>query len=76
MRNYIVDAKALKKKMIEEDIPTILELSRKSGVSKPVISGILNYGNNVTSDTIDALSEALNLTSSEVGNIFFKKIVP
>ena len=70
---YEVDTKELRIAMIKAGIDTIDGLAKASGINRNTISGVLNGTLYPSSNVMVALVDALNLPSSQAGNIFFKE---
>lgn len=70
---YEVDTKELRIAMIEAGIDTIEALAKASGVNRNTLSGVLNGTSYPSSNVMVALVEALDLPSSQAGDIFFKE---
>lgn len=66
-----IDARALKKAMIDKDINTIAELEEKSGVNRNTLAGILKGEGMPSYETISGLADALALDGETTGRIFF-----
>ena len=66
-----IDARALKKAMIDKDISTVAELEEKSGVNRNTLAGILKGEGAPSYDTISGLADALALDGETTGRIFF-----
>lgn len=60
MKKYVLDAKKLKKLMIDLDIKSINDLSTGSGVSRPTIYELMN-GKGVVSKPFLKICEYLNV---------------
>ena len=72
MKNkYPIDISALRKAMIDSDIFTVSELSRRSGVGRDTLSKIFGGKMLPSFDVAVKLSLALSLTPEEAGEIFF-----
>lgn len=65
MKKYIADEKKIRKTMIDKNIKTINELSRRSGVSKPKIYEFLN-GKTPLQTTFVRLAEFLETDPNEL----------
>ena len=65
------DIVALKKLMVEKDIKTISELSKKTKVNRGTLASILSGKTQPSSSTMCALVSALDISSENAGAIFF-----
>ena len=65
MKKFILNEKVFRKKMIDVNIKTINELSRKSGVSKPTIYEYIN-GKSPLSAPFVNLCNYLNVSPNEI----------
>lgn len=70
-----VDAVALRKVMIEKGFKTIVSLATASGVHRNVLGQVLNEQILPSSDAICKLATTLELSDTEVGRIFFARIL-
>ena len=70
-RMRYIDARALKKAMIDKDIKTVAELEEKSGVNRNTLAGILKGEGTPSYETITGLADALALDGETTGRIFF-----
>lgn len=66
-----IDAKALKKAMVDSDISTVSELEEKSGVNRNTLASLLRGEGTPSYDTISGLADALDLDGEVTGRIFF-----
>lgn len=66
-----VDVIELKKRMLESNLEKICDLSEASQVSRPTITNILLERAVPSSAVICKLAITLNLSSDEIGRIFF-----
>ena len=72
MKNkYTIDISALRKAMIDSDIRSVSDLSRKSGVGRDTLSKIFGGKMLPSFDVAVKLIWVLNLTPEEAGKIFF-----
>lgn len=71
MNIYKTDYKELKKHMIENDIKTIVELSKKTGVGRNTLAKVLEGKEQPSSDTMEKLVFVLKIPPQTAGNIFF-----
>lgn len=72
MKNkYTIDISALRKAMIDVDVLTMSELSRRSGVGRDTLSKIFSGKMLPSFDVAVKLGVALSLTPEEAGKIFF-----
>ncbi|MCM3041682.1 helix-turn-helix domain-containing protein [Paenibacillus motobuensis] len=70
---YRTDTLALKKLMIDKEIPTILKLSSKSGINRNTLSHILNGEIQPSADAMRKLVYALDIPPDQAGCIFFNR---
>lgn len=73
MNSYRTDVGAIRKKMKEKKIKTILELSNVSGIGRRTLSKVLNEEVQPSSDTMEKLIFCLDITPEEAGSIFLNK---
>lgn len=69
---YEVDVKELRKRMVDNNIITIEEFSKLTGINRSTLSDIINGRTRPSSYSIERIAKALNLTPEEVGAIFYK----
>lgn len=69
---YEVDIIELKKLMVERECEKIGDLSDKSGVDRNTISEIVNCKKYPSSMVMTKIGKALNMSSQQMGAIFFK----
>lgn len=70
---YVTDTVELKKRMIDKDIPTIVELSRVTGVNRNTLSSVLEGREQPSTYVIKQLMKVLGIQPEEAGVIFFSK---
>lgn len=70
--DYEVDTIELKKLMVEKGYDTIGDLSSASGVDRNTTSDIVNGRKFPSSMVMTKLGTALEMTSGQMGSIFFK----
>ncbi len=70
---YKVNTAELKKKMIDNQIETIVQLSKATDINRDTLGGILSGKKTPSSMVMYAIAEALNMSSEECGIIFFDK---
>lgn len=68
---YRVDITLLRVAMAEAGIITVEDLSKKSGVNRNTLSGVLNGTIYPSSAVMSKVAEALNLQGEAAGRIFF-----
>lgn len=68
---YMVDTKALKKLMVENEINTISELEAQSGINRNTLSDILNGVTFPSAKVIGRLIDVFHIPNENVGGIFF-----
>ena len=68
---YNVNGNEIKKIMIDKDIKSITEFSRKSGVNRNTLSKVLNNESRPSSDVMFKIAITLELTPEMAGTIFF-----
>lgn len=66
-----IDAKEFKKAMVEANIDSYLQLEEATGLNRSTLSSIVKGEQKPSYDTICALADALHLTYTELGRIFF-----
>ena len=64
--------KKLKKLLIDKEIDTISELAELTGVGRDTCSGILNGKIRPSTAVMEKFMNALEMTPTEAGTIFFK----
>lgn len=69
---YEVDVKELRKRMVDNNIITIEEFSKLTGINRSTLSDIINGRARPSSYSMERIAKALNLTPEEAGAIFFK----
>ncbi len=67
----VVDTKEFRKEMIEHEIPSVLELSKISGVDRNTIMGILNHGKKPSVKTMEKFIKVFGWSGARAGEIFF-----
>lgn len=72
-KEYITDVSELKKRMIDKDIGTIVELSDMTGVNRNTLGLIFNGKVQPTAPVMKKLISVLGLDSDKAGEIFFKQ---
>lgn len=72
---YKVDVVALRVKMAERGINSMVEFCNRSGVSLTSIHNLMHGKTMPDLVTIQKLAETLDLTSKDAGEIFFAKVV-
>ena len=65
------DVIELKKLMVERGLERISDLARVSGVSRNVISKIVNGKAQPSADVMYKLAEALHMEPAQAGRVFF-----
>lgn len=70
MATSTIDAKALKKRMIDLGMKTSVQLAKASGLSESTISRVLN-GGGASAAVMRKLVQVLELTPEHAGQIFF-----
>lgn len=70
---YKVDTIALKKKMVEQGLEKIVDLSRVSSVDRNTLSKVLNGNIKPSTIVIEKLMSALDISSDMAGEIFFNQ---
>ena len=68
---YRIDVISLKKKMLDMNIETIAELSKRSAINRNTLSDVFNGKSKPSSDTMYKLVACLHISPSEAGEIFF-----
>lgn len=71
--NFVVDTNTIRKKMIDQNIKNITELSQKSGINRNTLAEVLNSKSKPSSHVMEALIITLNLSPDEAGQIFFAR---
>lgn len=71
MNEYVVDTDAIKIIMIKKKIKSQMELSRRSGINRNVLSNVLNNKKYPSSTVINKLISTLDIDQDTVGKIFF-----
>ena len=69
--NYTVDIVSLKKIMVEYGLDKISELAKATGISRNTLGKVIKGKALPSIKVMFALSDALHLTPSKAGNIFF-----
>lgn len=69
---FSVDTLKLRKKMLEEGIETIEELSKVTKVNRNTLSSVLKGKSLPSTPVMYAITKALHLRNTEAGIIFFK----
>ncbi len=67
---FSVDTKALRKIMIDQGVYTASELSKRSGIHRNTLSGILSGKHCPSEKTAKKLIESLNIKKKTVNDIF------
>lgn len=70
---YHVDTIALKKRMVEQGLDKIADLSRISSVDRNTLSKVLNGSIKPSTTVIEKLMMALNISPNLAGEIFFNQ---
>ncbi|MEJ8306632.1 helix-turn-helix transcriptional regulator [Saccharibacillus sacchari] len=68
---YKTDVAALKKKMIDKDIPTIVALSEASGINRNTLSAVFKGKVQPSAEVMRKLVAVLGIQPEEAGRIFF-----
>lgn len=68
-----MDTNALRKKMIDNSIRNIVDLSRKCGINRNTLSDVLSGKIRPSSHVMEALIEVLEIEPEEAGRIFFAR---
>lgn len=68
-----VDTNALKKAMIDVGFDSIEQLSEASGINRNTAADVVKGRTYPSSKVMEAFKIALNLTSEQAGQIFFKE---
>lgn len=68
---YRVDTIALKKRMVEQGLERITDLSKASSVDRNTLSKVLNGNVKPSTTVIEKLMVALNISPDLAGKIFF-----
>lgn len=71
MSIYKTDVVAIKKRMAEKKIDTIVELSERSGIHRNTLAKVLKEEAQPSSDTMEKLVFALEFSPQEAGCVFF-----
>lgn len=71
MSIYRMDTNAIKKIMIDRNIKSITELSKKSGIGRNTLTKVLNGQMQPSSDTMEKLVYTLKIPPEKAGKIFF-----
>ena len=72
MRLYKTDVIEIRKKMAEQKIKMVTELSKRSGINRITLAKILNEEKQPSSDAMEKLVFSLKMNPYEAGAIFFK----
>ena len=72
MRIYKTDVVEIRKKMAEQRIKTVTELSERSGINRNTLAKVLNEEIQPSSDVMEKLVFCLKMKPYEAGAIFFK----
>lgn len=70
-RDYKTDTIALKKRMVEKGIPSIIKLSLLTGVNRNTMSSVLNGETQPSSNVMYRLVDVLEIPADQAGQIFF-----
>ena len=70
---YEVDIAELRKRMIENDCDTIEKLSDASGVNRNTVADVVKGRTFPSSIVMSKIGQALNISSNDMGSIFFKQ---
>lgn len=73
MNIYKTNCTELKKYMIENNIKTIVELSKKTGIGRNTLSKVLEGKEQPSSDTMEKLVFVLKIPPRTAGDIFFSQ---
>lgn len=68
-----VDTVALRKVMVEKNIRSIEEFSKKSGVNRNTLSEVVNAKSRPSASVMDRIVVALEMSPEMAGRIFFAK---
>ncbi len=68
---YKTDVIALKKKMIDRNIPTIVSLSEATGINRNTLSGVMRGKVQPSAEVMRKLVAVLDIPPEEAGKIFF-----
>lgn len=71
MSIYRTDTKAIKKIMVDRNIESVTELSKKSGIGRNTLAKVLNGQAQPSSDTMEKLVYTLKIPPEKAGKIFF-----
>lgn len=71
MSIYKTDVVAIKKRMAEKKIDTIIELSERSGIHRNTLAKVLKEEVQPSSDTMEKLVFTLEFSPQEAGLVFF-----
>ncbi len=69
--SYTINAKELKKLMIENGFDTILSLAEETGVNRTTLGKILSGEQKPSSDAMYRIAAALKISGEQAGKIFF-----
>lgn len=69
---FKTDTIELRKIMAEKEIKTTKELSERSGVNRNTLASVLNGSAQPSSDTMEKLVFALDMSPEKAGAVFFK----
>lgn len=70
---YRVDTVALKKKMVEQGLEKITDLSKASSIDRNTLSKVLSGSVKPSTTVIEKLMATLNIQSDMAGEIFFNQ---
>ena len=68
---YKTDVIALKKKMIDRNISTLIALSEATGINRNTLSGVMNGKIQPSAEVMRKLVAVLEIPPEEAGKIFF-----
>lgn len=71
MRRYHINAKAIRKAMIDNDYTEIKDLAEQTEINRNSLAQILKGEGNPTYGVMKTIASALNLTTEQAGEIFF-----